>query len=166
MSHRKTGTIVAFPLTQDRIPGARIGWITRVDSRIPHVDFKGNRHGPLRARVAVGFAPEDFLAAVASRQGAILLFEDADPARPILVGLVQETSETPLLDQILGAPVAEVAQVDGKRVLVEGRDEIVLRCGEASITLRRNGRVSIRGVGIETRASGLQRIRAGKVEIN
>jgi len=54
----------------------------------------------------------------------------------------------------------------GCNAVIEGKDEVVLRCGKASITLRRNGRVVIRGVELETRARGLQRIKGGKIEIN
>ena len=58
------------------------------------------------------------------------------------------------------------ARIDGRRVELEGRDEIVLRCGEASITLRRNGRVVIKGIQVETRAAGVNRIKGGSVSIN
>jgi hypothetical protein len=57
-------------------------------------------------------------------------------------------------------------RVDGKRVELEGQDEIVLRCGEASITLRRNGRVVIRGTYVETYSKGTNRIKGGSVQIN
>lgn len=57
-------------------------------------------------------------------------------------------------------------RVDGKRVEIEAADEIVLKCGEASITLRRNGRVVIRGTYVETRSKGTNRIKGGSVQIN
>jgi len=57
-------------------------------------------------------------------------------------------------------------RVDGKRVVIEGQDEIVLRCGEASITLRRNGRIIVRGNYVETRSKGTNRIKGGSVQIN
>ena len=64
-------------------------------------------------------------------------------------------------------PALEVeALVDGKRVVIEALDEIVLRCGQASITLRRNGRIVIRGTYVETRAVGTNRIKGGNVQIN
>jgi hypothetical protein len=56
--------------------------------------------------------------------------------------------------------------VDGRRVTVSGKDEIVLKCGEASITLRRNGRIVIKGTYVETRAAGTNRIKGGSVQIN
>jgi hypothetical protein len=64
------------------------------------------------------------------------------------------------------ASFPEFATVDGKRVLIEGRDEIVFRCGKASITLRRNGKVVIRGTRIESVSRGLQRVLGAAVEIN
>jgi hypothetical protein len=66
----------------------------------------------------------------------------------------------------VGGPSAPDALVDGKRVVIEAADEIVLRCGKASITLRRNGRVVIRGVYVETRAEGVNRVKGGSVQIN
>ena len=56
--------------------------------------------------------------------------------------------------------------VDDKRIEIEGQDEVVLRCGKASITLRRNGRVIIRGTYVESRSTGTNRIKGGAVLIN
>ena len=61
-------------------------------------------------------------------------------------------------------PVIE-ADVDGRRVRVTARDEIVLECGKASITLRRNGRVIVRGTYVETHSEGTNRIKGGQVQI-
>lgn len=59
-----------------------------------------------------------------------------------------------------------VAEVDGHRYLLEAKDEIILRCGEASITLRRDGRIVIRGVQVESHAAGLNRMKGATVKIN
>ena len=56
--------------------------------------------------------------------------------------------------------------LDGKRVRIVGSDEIVLECGNASITLRRNGRVVIRGTYVETASAGTNRIKGAAVRIN
>jgi hypothetical protein len=58
------------------------------------------------------------------------------------------------------------ADVDGRRVRVVAQDEIVLQCGSASITLRRNGRIVIKGTYIETCSEGTNRIKGGQVRIN
>jgi len=63
------------------------------------------------------------------------------------------------------APIIE-ADVDGRRVRITARDEIVLQCGNASITLRRNGRVIVRGTYVETHSDGTNRIKGGQVQIN
>ncbi len=49
---------------------------------------------------------------------------------------------------------------------IEACDELELRCGEASITLRRNGRVVVRGTYIETCSRGTNRIKGSTVKLN
>jgi hypothetical protein len=63
------------------------------------------------------------------------------------------------------APVIE-ADIDGRRVRIVAQDEIVLECGSASITLRRNGRIVIKGTYVETCSEGTNRIKGGQVRIN
>jgi hypothetical protein len=151
-----------------------LGWIAgaAADGAVL-VDFEGNARGPLPARSTVALDANAVLSALASRQGVVLLFERGDPALPLIVGLVQPQAGTPLLELMLPEPSGEaegeaprVATVDGERVSIEGQDEIVLRCGEASITLRRNGKVIIRGAYVETHAAGTNRIKGGSVRIN
>jgi len=62
-------------------------------------------------------------------------------------------------------PVIE-ADIDGRRVRIVAKDEIVLECGNASITLRRNGRIIIKGTYVETSSEGTNRIKGGQVRIN
>ena len=51
-------------------------------------------------------------------------------------------------------------------MVLEGKREIVLKCGEASITLRSDGRMMLRGAYVETYAKGVNRIKGGSVKIN
>src|SRR5262249_29691030 len=65
------------------------------------------------------------------------------------------------------APPVEIeADVDGRRVRIVANDEIVLGCGRASISLRRNGRIVIKGTYVETCSEGTNRIKGGQVRIN
>jgi hypothetical protein len=64
------------------------------------------------------------------------------------------------------APFVFEADVDGARVRIKARDEVVIECGKAMITLRRNGRVIIRGTHVETHSSGTNRIKGGQVRVN
>ena len=87
------------------------------------------------------------------------------------MSLIQEPSPTPLLDELLANPTPVLrrpveARVDGQRVTIEGQDEVVIRCGAASITLWRNGKVVIKGTQLETSATGTHRIKGGSVDIN
>jgi hypothetical protein len=58
------------------------------------------------------------------------------------------------------------ADVDGRRVRIVAQDEIVLECGQASITLRRNGKIIVRGTYVETYSTGTNRVKGGQVRIN
>lgn len=68
------------------------------------------------------------------------------------------STEPPLLEQ----PV----KVDGKRVCIEGAEQVELKCGDASITLTKSGKILIRGKYLLNRASGVNRIVGGSVQVN
>jgi hypothetical protein len=159
--------------SSERIWGSLAGWLAGSDGTGGLlVDFPGNKGGPIPARLAAAVDPKSLQSAVLNRQKVVLLFEQGDPGHPFIMGLIQEASPTPLLDALLEEqaraprPPPIDAQVDGRRVLIEGKDEIVLQCGEASITLRRNGKVIVKGTYLESRATGTHRIKGGSVEIN
>lgn len=143
--------------------GAIVGWLVRFTAEEgPVVDYPGNPHGPLPARTVVTFDPGSAAAAIAERRGVVMLLERGRDDSPIVMGLLAPTMP---VQAELPAPPDDV-RVDGRRVEIEGADEIVLRCGQASIVLRRNGRVLIRGTAVETRARGVNRIKGGSVQIN
>jgi hypothetical protein len=86
------------------------------------------------------------------------MFEEGDPARPMVLGLVERGVPN-------GQQPVELL-VDKKRVVFTAEQEIVLRCGKASITLTRAGKVLIRGAYVLNRSSGVNRIKGGSVQIN
>jgi hypothetical protein len=168
------------------IPSVRVGYLAPgSEPGLLLVDFAGNVGGPIAARSTVALDALALKDAVATRRPAVLLFEDHELQRPILIGMVAPEPGAALLDSLLRAPAAAPApvrspdskpeakpeakleaKIDGKRVVIEGEHEVVLRCGEASITLRRDGKVVLRGAYVETTAKGLNRIRGGSVKIN
>lgn len=112
-----------------------------------------------------------------------LLFTAGDLNQPLIIGLIhsplqdlidrfEEAADTN--DDAVSAPDTESAQsnsrieanADGKRVVIEGQDEVVLKCGEASITLTKAGKIIIRGKYLLNRATGVNRILGGSVQIN
>jgi hypothetical protein len=92
----------------------------------------------------------------------LLVFENGDPSRPIIVGAVQN-------DEPIGPesrPGFVEVDVDGESLVVAAKERLVLRCGGASITLTKEGEVLLRGTLVSTHASGVNRIKGGSVQIN
>jgi hypothetical protein len=162
----------------------------------PLVEFEGHRGAPVRARTTMALDLATLDRAIATEQSAVLYFENGDATRPIVVGLIQNEKPQSALQELLLAPRAAnraekgattestgeerarsihtasakknavEARLDGERVVLEGSREITLKCGEASITLRRDGKIVVRGVYVETFARGVNRIKGGAVKIN
>src|SRR5579862_8319241 len=70
-----------------------------------------------------------------------LMFENGDPRRPMIMGLLRTPQAWPLPEQ----PGAVEVDADGERLVVTAREQLVLRCGKASITLTRDGKVLVQG---------------------
>ena len=70
-----------------------------------------------------------------------------------------------LREQGVFRPDGEVL-CDGEKVEVNAERELVLRCGKASITLTRAGKILLRGAYVSTRATGVNRVQGGSVQIN
>ncbi|XXY44564.1 DUF6484 domain-containing protein [Sorangium sp. So ce269] len=146
-----TQTAAGPPLLADRVNGVVVGRIASVEaSGAVHVTFAGAPEQGFVARLATPLTKDDEGREVA------LMFEDGDPRRPIAMGKLV----SPLA---AGQPEAAA---DGRRVEINAAEEIVLRCGESSITLTRAGKIVIRGAYVLSRSSGVNRIQGGSVEIN
>lgn len=144
----------AKPGAQPRIDGMVIGKIARVSGpgeavvELPAGVGGGRKRAPVRARSTIKLTDKD-----AGRE-ATLMFDGGDPKKPIVMGLLQAEGS-----------FAE-AEIDGERIELTAQKEIVLRCGKASITLTRAGKVLIRGAYVSSRSSGVNRVKGGSVEIN
>jgi hypothetical protein len=91
-----------------------------------------------------------------------LLFEAGDLLSPIIIGPIQNTTS-------LKNPKAKqqwTAEIDGERIQLSAKNEIVFKCGKSSITLTKAGKVIIRGSYLLNRSSGVNRIKGGSVQIN
>ena len=51
-------------------------------------------------------------------------------------------------------------------MLITAKDRLVLRCGKASITLTRAGKVLIEGAYVLSRSTGVNRVKGGTVQLN
>jgi len=112
-------------------------------------------------------ADEGTLAHGAVAQGAlaVVAYPRVPGQLPTVLGWVSTAQIERLMALESGTDVVS-AHVDGKRMRLCAEDEIVLECGKASITLRRNGRVVIRGAHVESRSDGTNQIKGGHVRIN
>jgi hypothetical protein len=114
----------------------------------------------VKARSTIQLAQSDV-----GRQ-AVLAFELNDRRKPIVLGLCEtqpESSENVATD--LSPAIREIV-IDGEKLLVNAEREIVLQCGEASITLTRAGKIIIRGTYVLSRSSGVNSIKGGSIQLN
>jgi len=121
-----------------------------------------------------------------------LLFADGDLSKPVIMGLIHnplfdildnievlertpESEENPFENvQNINSNVKDgsdkksenSAYIDGQKVVIEGHEEIELRCGEASIRLTKAGKILIKGKYLLNRSSGVNRIMGGSVQVN
>lgn len=151
-------------------PGVVVGRIVGVAADgHPLVDFDGNEAGPAPARHVVPMSPAALVSFAESQQEVLLSFERADASRPVITGILQSVTppKPPREGGSAGAGERrlETTVVDGQRIRIEGKDEIVLSCGQASITLRRNGKVIIRGTHLESDSAGANWIRGFDIQV-
>lgn len=139
------------------IVGVVRGVFAGVDgSGLALVDFAANAQDePIVAASVVALSRADIGRAV------MLAFEDGDTEAPVILGIIRR------LAVVESGPEPEgEAIVDGNRLLLTGKREIVLRCGEASLTMTNDGKVLLRGRYVLSRASDVNRISGGTVQIN
>jgi hypothetical protein len=149
-------TSIASPPVSTRIDGVVVGTLVSFASGKPRVTHPFSGGAELEARAIVAMSEAD-----GGREVA-LLFEAGDPSRPIVMGLMFEAANAAI--PLPTEPVT--VHRDEETVTISAQREIVLQCGKASITLTRAGKILIRGAYLSSRASGVNRIQGGAVEIN
>lgn len=132
-------------------------------ARIASVDADGvSIHLPLRGETPVPAASLCALTEAATGRECAVLFLEGDPNRPLIIGLLLETTGT---EKGESDGLREI-RADDERIVIEAERELELRCGEAVMLLRRNGEIHLRGTYITSQASATQRIRGGSVHVN
>ncbi len=93
----------------------------------------------------------------------LVVFEDGAPDRPVIVGVIEPHA---LQENPPPALPGVSVRADGERHVIQAEREIVLQCGEASITLTRAGKVLIRGTYVLSRSTGYNKIKGAAIDIN
>lgn len=153
-----------------------IGTLKEIDGQgQPLVDFPENKTAqPLVAMSTLGLTQTHI-----NRQVA-LLFANGDLHRPVIMGIIHSPLDDMLenFDHTKNAGCEEQqvelesdlnvdnVLIDGKKITFEAREEIVLKCGESSITLTKAGKILIRGKYLLNRSTGVNRIMGGSVQVN
>lgn len=155
---------------QKQTIGPQVGRVVQIDTKGRLlVDFPGNPHGPLPARMCSAVAGRLQNDSDPPFDPVILLFMDNDSTRPIAVDFLLKTlppAAPKEKDLAFGFSPDNEISVDGKTIRFDAEEQIVLKCGRASITLTRAGKVIIRGAYLLNRSSGVNRIKGGSVQIN
>lgn len=121
------------------------------------VQFPGNPgEQPGRALAATEISKQRVGSPVA------ISFVDGNIHQPLILGFIQATANE---TKSAGEQALEVQQ-DGQRLVISAEHELVLKCGDSTITLTKEGKVTIRGKHLLSRAEGVNRIKGGAVQIN
>lgn len=156
-----TGTLAA-PVESTglpRLPAVIVGQLIAFSGRSVMVDYPSNGSGELiPARSLVPLNETQVGSEVA------LVFEDGDSMKPMILGVVQNANVTTIQPQSFSASFD--GERDHQSLVLAAEEEIILRCGKASITLTRAGKILLRGAYLLSRSSGVNRIKGGSVQIN
>ncbi len=160
----------------------RAGTLTLTRASISRIDSEGrvflaapNDDGAeIACDVLEGSAGRD--PAISAGQVVLVAWASGSPLRPVLLGpiadrlaLAAEHGEARLAAQAARPPDPaddSVERIEGKRILVNASEELVLECGPAEIRITADGKIVIRGEHVLSRARGTQRIKGGSVAIN
>jgi len=129
------------------------------------VDFPGNEQGLVVARSIIPGLSQP-LDLTAGSLPVLLFFEGGDPSLPVIIGIVRNTLSASPDEQTVCGPLQAETILDGKRLILDAHEEIVLNCGKSSVTLRKDGKIIIKGTEIVSRASGTHKLRGASVQIN
>ena len=128
---------------------------------IPMVEFAGLSDGPIAAQSALSDAEVESIQSLP--QKVLLICDESHQQPPVINGIVRNTMKRPSPKHRLQE--CDV-KVDGERITLDAKDEILLRCGKSSILLRQDGKIVIKGSNLVSRSSGANKIKGSSININ
>ncbi len=124
---------------------------------------EGSTDAPIA--VAIGIELSDGSLVKAARQlrrALVVRTTDATP-RWVLVGLVRERVST---KAVTARPGTLEVGMDGETLKLTAERDIVLKCGAASITLRKDGKIEVKGTNVLSASRGPNRIKGASIALN
>ncbi|MEQ1829363.1 MAG: hypothetical protein ABL921_25590 [Pirellula sp.] len=91
--------------------------------------------------------------------------DEIEVGKLVCAAFDQNQCDRPLVLGVLSCDVAKNLSLPNGTVISDD-DQITIKCGKASINLKSDGTVAIRGTNVASRASQTNRIRGGNVQIN
>ncbi len=159
---------VKTPSAPNFFSSPRLGQILEVsqDGRL-YVTYKGNPHGLLLATCIEGLLKYDECIDNLP-MSVLLVFSDNDPYSPIIVGKIADklSSAESVVGELNTRQKTHSIFADGETVVFEAEKEILLKCGKSSVTLKKNGKVIVKGTEIISRSSGRNKLKGANVSIN
>ncbi len=105
--------------------------------------------GELQAQPALSTVPLN--ASDEGRQLAVMFLEGN---KALVLGPIQNTQH-----------LAEV-RVEGDQLILEGRESLELRCGKASLLMREDGKIILKGTHLVSRSSGANKLKGASISLN
>lgn len=157
-------------LRRTEVIGFSVGEIVKItEEGYAVVDYPGNPMGPVEARSVISSSPQQN----SEREQlfpVLLAFENGDPVLPVIVGIIRDSLYPPISSHEVTLSIdddkPQDAVVDGRKVVLGAKEEIVLHCGKSSVTLKKDGKIVVKGNQIISRASGTNKIKGAAVRIN
>jgi Domain of unknown function (DUF6484) len=158
----RTGTESAPPRIYGMIKGALAGF---TEGGEPLVDYSVND-----STVPVPAETTAFLSRTDVGKAVTLQFENGDPRKPIVTGIVRNPEESARADKIerlltVLSECAELSVNGDKLTLALTRDTQIL-CGESHINLTRGGKIVLEGKDVLSRSWGMNRVEGASVKVN
>lgn len=126
------------------------------------------RDGPCIARLLQGGLNLAEIVEIELPVLVLLAVTKAGVDSPVILGRIGDNLSRPSKNREIDLPSEgnRHVSIDGEQVVLEAKKELVLRCGKSSITLKKNGKVVIRGVNLINRAASTNKIKGASVNIN
>jgi hypothetical protein len=158
--------LLSAPPAAEHLPPGQIitGHLQGIDDE-GRVLFAPELHDGPPLPVAIGTALSDGVLVPAARQQqrALVVRTSDAPPRLVLIGLVRERVAAAARD---AAPGQLELKLDGETLRLTAEHEIELKCGNASLILRRSGRVILKGTHVVTTSTGPVKVKGATIDLN